>query len=73
MLLNPKILLSYLTYYYSALALPVIILVMCLSINGERAENYTTVKRLILNSNTLATKRKIRVLNYVYGKGVSIP
>ena len=33
-------------------------LVVCLSTNGERALNHTIVKRLILTTNTQATKIK---------------
>ncbi len=35
-----------------------IVLVVCLSTNGERALNHTIVKQLILSTNTQATKIK---------------
>ncbi len=37
------------------------ILVVCLSTNGERALNYTIVKRLILTTNIQTTKIKFAV------------
>ncbi len=43
-----------------------ITLVVCLSTNGERALNHTIVKRLILTTNTQATKIKSSFKNYVY-------
>ncbi len=41
----------------------VVILVMCLSTNGERAKDYTI---MILTSSTEATENKVQFLNLAY-------
>ncbi len=45
------------------------LLVMCLSTNGERAQNYTIVKRLILYSNTRYYKKLSVLITYIRKRG----